>query len=74
MVLVNGPADPALKPAVILSAFPLPTGACGHTGVVQPQEGVAVSITTGLSLTLVNKKSCVTGTPCLIFPNCKKGP
>src|SRR5690348_13489677 len=68
MVLLKGPAAAALKPAVILSSLPFAIGASGFTGVVQPQEALADSITTGLSEILENTNANVTGTPCLILP------
>ena len=45
--LLKVPAAAALKPAVILSSLPLPTGAWGQVGVVQPQEATALSTTSG---------------------------
>src|SRR5262249_13266779 len=66
--LLNGPAVAALNSAVILSSLPCWIAPSGFTGVVQPQPGMADSIMTGLSLILANTKSCLTGVPCLIFP------
>src|ERR1035438_6081249 len=68
MVLLNGPAAIALNPAMILSLAPFAMGASGFTGVVQPHEGTADSITIGASLVFSKAKLCVTGVPCFIFP------
>ena len=68
MVLLNGPPANALKVALIKPEPPGGTGVLVQSGVVQPQEGCALTITKGTLPELVNLNSCVTGTPCLIFP------
>src|SRR5450755_4366259 len=57
MVLLKGPGLEALNPALILSSFPFGTAPSGFTGVVQPQEAMADSITIGPLLILVKVKS-----------------
>ncbi len=56
MVLLNGPGLDALNPALILFSFPFGTAPSGFTGVVQPQEATALSITIGCHYNICKNK------------------